>query len=203
MKVSKLGGMKLTNFNEDQRWACNKIQPLAIRQIYAKVWPNSQVQELDNDQSNRLKQTLDISGLDKLLSFSDKTVAFLGQRFRRYEESEYDDFTVRFSRPGYARTECEKLLRALSENRLLISFYAYGHVNKQQNGFLRFRILKFREFLEAWRDRKIPAPLGPIPNKDGTTFLAWHFSKIPEDLVYWNLKSYPMKLGDFPTEASA
>ena len=193
MKVSSLGGMKLKMsrpYTIDQDWS-REIQLLAIQQIYPKVWPDCQILELDDDRLNLLKQTLDVGGADKLLRYSDKTVAFLAQRFRTYEESlEYDDFTLRFTRPySKATTECEKVLRSLAQNRLLASFYSYGHVNKEKNGFLRFRILKFKEFLEAWRDRKIPPPIGPIPNPDGTTFLAWSFAKIPKELIFWELKS--------------
>jgi len=184
------------DYPDDQKWSVEKIQPIAIREVYSKVWPECEILELDNDQTNTLKKAFDIGGADKALKFPDGTICFLAQRFRTYKYSKHDDFTLRYSRPlsGY-KTECEKVLRALKQNRMLAAFYVYGHVNEDEDSFLRLRILKFREFLEEWRKGKLPKP-GLIPTKDGSaTFVYWPFEKIPRNLIFYELtpqKNTPM-----------
>lgn len=182
--------MKLRNYRTDQNWVCTKIQPMAIQQIYNKVWPKCEILELDNDQRNTLKQVLDIGGADKLLKYPDGTVSFLGQRFRTFSCANHDDFTLRYSRPSQRKTECRKVIESLQQNKMVASFYAYGHVNEVESGFLRFRILKFRDFLEYWRDGKLPK-VTPIPNEDGSTFLAWPFNEIPSELILFEMPSKP------------
>lgn len=190
-----LGGLKLPrSFEEDQRWSSEKIQPLANK-IYSKVWPDCQILDLEDDQKDSLKQALDFGGVDKAIRLKDGTIGLLAQRFRRYTEREYDDFTLRYSRPrSQYKTECEKALKALKENRMVAGYYAYFHVNKEENGFSRFRIIKFREFLEYWRDGKLPKPQLKH-NRDGSAiFLAWSFSKLPRELFFYELNENVDKL---------
>lgn len=146
---------------------------------------------MDNDPNNELKKFLDISGADKQIRFSDGTSGFLAQRFRKFERNGYDDFTLRNSRPNCKyKTEVEKIQIAHREGRMIANFYAYGHLNRKETRFLRFRILNFPKFVYYWLDKEMLLPDGPIPNTDGTTFLAWPFKNIPRELIIYELR-YP------------
>lgn len=186
-------------YRDDQKWVVEKIQPLAISQIYDKVWPQCTILEMDDDEANRLKKLLDIGGADKILQFPDGTVSFLAQRFRTYAYSKkYDDFTLRFSRPlsGYT-TECEKVLTAFEESRMVAAYYGYGHVNKEETGFLRFRIVDFKAFIKRWMKSEIPAP-HLILNKDrSASFLSWSFHRLPKSIILFEFVENEKGLEDF------
>lgn len=189
------GVMRLINLArlDDVKWSL-KIQPYAIDQHYSIFWSGCEIIHLDDGLTNSLKNILDISGADKGLKWPNGTVSFLAQRFRKWEsyfdeeknDLRYDDFTLRYDRPitGY-EAECFKAREALKTNKLLAAYYAYGHVNKKQDGFLRFRIIDFIKFLEYWEKDLLPNPFKK-DNKDGSsTFLAWPFKEIPSECIIY------------------
>jgi len=176
------------SFYENNSWSVDKIQPIAINKIYHHVWPNCEVIELDNDYKDTLKKILDISGSDKLIKFEDKTVAFLGQRFRRYDNTrDHDDFTLRvWNYVTNDNVEFKKVVTAFDNNRHVSHYYAYGHVNKEENGFTRFRIINFPAFLKQYTDRRL-LPDQRIPTNTGDAeFLCWRFSRIPRNLIMFD-----------------
>lgn len=172
---------------KQKRWAAKKMQPIAIEQIYSKVWPEVEIIPLDDEWNDPLKKILDPAGCDKLLKWTTGEIAFLGQRFRKYESTiakGYDDFTLRFeTKYGYS-TECQKIRNAFNNNRFIATYYAYGHANVKEDDFYKFRILYFKKFLEVWA-KGILKPKGPISNGDGSWFLAWSFNEIPNDCIFW------------------
>lgn len=153
----------------DADWAL-KMQPYAIAQFYSKVWLGAEVIELDKEKGNRLAEVLDIGGADKMIRFPDGGLAFLGQRFRRWHQSKFDDFTLRRDRPSGTMTEFQKIMLALKRGGFVAGYYAYGHVNENQDGFTRMRILKFREFIEAVLLGELRLGIGRNPNGSSTWF---------------------------------
>lgn len=148
MKQSNSTELKKRPWRVDADWTL-KMQPLAIAQFYSKVWPGAQIIELDQDKRNKLAVALDIGGADKMICFSGGALVFLGQRFRRWNQRKFDDFTIRRDRPSGIKTEFHKVKLALEHGGFIAGYYSYGHANKGENGFIRFRILKFREVIEA------------------------------------------------------
>lgn len=178
---------------EDMKWSIETIQPLAVRQFYPRIWPDCQVVEVDKKRENDLAILLDIAGADKLLVWPDGGISFLAQRFRRFEQCKYDDFTIRRDRPSGRETEASKVLRALEENRLLAAFYVYGHVNEAENGFLRFRVLDFIRFLKQWDTGQL-LPDGCKSNTDGSSrFWYWSFTSLPLELFIYNSEPTQLK----------
>lgn len=177
------------SYNEDAKWAQEIQSRLALKE-YKKVWPGAKIIELDKDRSNPLARIIDVGGADKTIRFPDGRIAFLGQRFRRWAYWCYNDFTLRFSRPGPYRGEFEKILAALSEGGFIASFYTYGLVNEDESDFFRFRILRFhplcQKILEGELRYKVKA------NKDGSsTFLTLPFRWIPQELLLYERVSDP------------
>lgn len=176
--------MKLQNsqpkkkpWQPDAEWALS-MQPFAIKQFYSKLWPGARIIELDRERKNRLAQAIDIGGADKMIQFPDGGLAFLGQRFRRPHQKKHDDFTLRRDRPSGMMTEFQKTVLALERGGFLAGYYAYGHVNEEEDGFLRMRILKFREFIEAVLGGELRLGIGDNPNGSSTWFKI-PFSAIP------------------------
>jgi len=187
---------------DDLAWTLS-IQPYAVEQVYNILWSGCEIKHLDDGIAGSLKTVLDVAGGDKLIKWPNGTVLFLGQRFRRYESyvkknREFDDFTLRYDRPrtGY-KAECFKAKEALQHNKLLAAYYGYGHVNKEENGFRRFRVIDFIKFLKYWEQGLLPKP-DKIPNPDGSsTFLAWPFSKIPQECIIWQKPPKKLSLSKF------
>lgn len=171
-----------SSFKRDNAFA-EKMQPIAA-DFYRKFWPDCKIIPLDNDRKNALKRALDIGGADKMIIHPNGVVSFLGLRFRRWD-CRYDDFTLRYDR-SYSeyKTECEKILIALEENGMLASYYGYGHANEREDGFIRFRIVNFRKFVEKWEKGEFPYS-GIKDNDDGTTFAYWPFSEFSKDLILY------------------
>lgn len=159
-------------YEEDFKWSSEKIQPIAERLIYKKVWPDCKIISLDKHQ-NKLKLTLDIGGVDKLIQHSDGRVSFMAQRFRRWEQRRYDDFTIRALRPSGRLTELDKIVKAIEEGSLLAAFYAYGHVNQKEDGFLRFRIIYLAKFAQMHYEGKIPPGDFEWNTDDSSGFFCW------------------------------
>ena len=188
---------------KDLEWSINKIQPLAETQIYSKIWPDAKVIPLDDDNQNILKNIIDVGGADKLLKWPNGTISFLAQRFRRYASYHregyyqgrktifnYDDFTLREYRPktNY-KAECHKVLEALQENKFIAAYYAYGHVDKDEKGFRRFRIIDFITFANLWAQNKLKSYKREW-NKDlSSYFLAWPFREIPRNCILWKAQN--------------
>lgn len=173
-----------SNYKKDKEWSDYKIQPIAIKKIYNILWPNSEIIELDKFPIGTLGQTLDIAGADKLIRFSDGTVSFLAQRFRRAKYQKYDDFTLRNYRIGGNKTEYAKIIKAFENRTMVAGFYAYGLVNESENGFIRFRVLDFHSFLADYLADKIPPP-NYQNNPDGkTSFMYWPFAELKKYLIY-------------------
>ena len=114
----------------DAKWAL-EMQPFAIAQFYSKLWLGARIIELDKERKNELAQAIDIGGADKMIQFPDGGLAFLGQRFRRWDERKFDDFTLRRDRPSGMMTEFQKIVLALERGGFLAGYYAYGHVNEE------------------------------------------------------------------------
>lgn len=191
--------MRLINLAriDDVKWSL-QIQPYAIDQHYSIFWSGCEIIHLDDGITNSLKNILDISGADKGLKWPNGTVSFLAQRFRKWEsyfdekinDFKFDDFTLRYDRPltGY-KAECFKAREALKTNKLLAAYYAYGHVNKTQDGFLRFRIVDFIKFLEYWEKGLLPNPTKWNNKDSSSTFLAWPFKDIPSECIIYEVIS--------------
>lgn len=170
------------SYEENQKWVL-KIQPLAITQHYNKIWSNANVIELDSC-ADELSKIIDIGGADKMLQFTNGSVAFLGQRFRRWSSKDFDDFTLRaYFKSGNA-TELQKIRNAIQNGGFIASFYAYGHVNEAEDGFIRFRVLQFRSFTEALISNKIHYTLEK--NKYGSYFIAAPFKTIPREYFLYD-----------------
>lgn len=112
----------------------------------------------------------------------------MGQRFRRYDNaSQYDDFTLRvWNYVTGSDVEFKKVITALENDRHVSHYYAYGHVNKLEDGFLRFRIINFPKFLKKYINNRF-LPDKKIPTKEGDAeFLCWSFRRIPRDLFIYD-----------------
>lgn len=184
MRRKNLSG--LPEWERDNLWVVEEMQPIAVRLFYQKYWPDCEIISLDNDRMDSLKRALDVGGSDKMIKHPSGTISFLGQRFRKWDCRRFDDFTLRYDRPhSKYKTECEKILIAFKENCMLAGYYAYGHVNEKGDGFLRFRIIDFRKFVEKWVKGELPKSK-IIPTRDGTaTFISWPFSLLPKDLILY------------------
>jgi len=176
------------SYEENSQWSVNKIQPIAIKQIYNKIWPNAKIIELDKDRKDLLKVILDKSGSDKLIKFNDGGIAFLGQRFRRISNTKnYDDFTLRvWNYVAGEKVEFNKILMALENNRNVANYYAYGHVNLQETGFSKFRIIDFPKFLSLVASNRLPPYQRIKTNEKDAEFLCWKFKKIPPYCFIYN-----------------
>lgn len=168
----------------DNEWALS-MQNYAIQQYYKVIWPSATIVELDNDRRDELKRALDIGGADKMIHFADGRVAFLGQRFRRWGMRVYDDFTLRYARPSGNKTEYQKIYDAISGSGFIASYYAVGHVNKDNNGFIRFRVLLYRELMGMLVNRRLIPQIRH--NKDNSSsFMVISFADIPRELFIWD-----------------
>lgn len=161
----------------DAKWVL-EMQAFAIAQFYSKLWLGARIIELDKERKNELAQAIDIGGADKMIQFPDGGLAFLGQRFRRWGERKFDDFTLRRDRPSGMMTEFQKIVLALERGGFLAGYYAYGHVNEEEDGFIRMRILKFRGFIEAVLNGELRLGVGRNPN-GSSTFFKIPFHTIP------------------------
>lgn len=174
----------------DRDWALG-MQPVAIYRFYSKIWPDGEIIELDRWHGDILKKALDIGGADKMIRFPNGAIAFLGQRFRRWESwhgdngDDYDDFTIRFDRPSGNKTEWDKICVAIEHGGFIASFYAYGHANKNDNNFERFRIIRFRETVEAIITGQLHPTLENNPD-NSSRFYALPFTTIPSPYFILN-----------------
>lgn len=166
------------SWRDDWEWATTKMQPIAIAQFYNEVWPDAEVVEIDSQIKNVLAQIIDIGGADKALRFPDGGLAFLAQRFRRYSESKFDDFTLRRDRPTGIKTEFEKVKLAIERRGFIASYYAYGHANEAETGFIRMRILKFNELAGVLTRGELKMEVRQNPD-GSSTFWIIPFRAIP------------------------
>lgn len=178
------------NWQTDDKWAL-EMQNFAMP-IYQQVWANARIVELDKDKRNQLSRVLDIGGADKMIEFADGGLAFLAQRFRRWQYRTYDDFTLRTYRPSGNTTEFEKGMLALERHGFVAGFYSYGLVNQTETGFERLRILRYPELLKAILTGELKPKT--LSNTNGSSnFLVVPFSHIPKQLFVLdrNSESYP------------
>jgi len=180
---------------QDKKWAIKIYHLLAKPLIYQQIWSDAKFVLLE-DEDSKLNNVLDISGLDVIIKISDN-IDFMGQRFRRYDKSlakSYDDFTLRDERPysGY-KAEAHKLLSAYRQGQNIAKYYAYGHVNDDETGFAKFRILYTREFLKKWDNNELTEPVRMLNLDDSSYFLAWKFKNLPPECIFWEL-NVPTKL---------
>ncbi len=161
-----------TNIYETNADFALKLQPIAIEHYYKPQWADARLTELDQH-ADELSKVLDIGGADKLLTFPDGRVAFLGQRFRRWKSGKkYDDFTLR-------DTELAKVLKALDTGGFVASFYSYGLANEAETAFVKFRILHFRPIIEALAVGTLKSTPGQNKHKDDHPFIIIEFANIP------------------------
>lgn len=177
-----------------------KMQPIAIDQFYTSVWPESKVVELDNDKADHLKVILDIGGADKMLRAPNGSIAFLGQRFRRYKSWHptpnlmYDDFTIRCRFPNGHDSEMEKLQQAMEIGGFVATWYAYGHANRQDTGFVRFRIIRLPLLLQYLDSGQVKCKRWL--NKGGRPFAYIRFKNIPRSAFLLDYPSYQLPMLD-------
>lgn len=175
-----------------------KMQPIAISQFYSAVWPESKVVELDNDRTDHLKAMLDIGGADKMLRAPNGAIAFLGQRFRRYESWHpapnliYDDFTIRCRFPDGHDSEMEKLQQAMEMGGFVATWYAYGHANQNDTGFVRFRIVRLPLLLQSLDSGQIQCDRRL--NKEGRPFAYIRFADIPRPIFLLDYPGYQLPM---------
>lgn len=165
------------DWHVDDEWAV-EMQKYAMP-IYRQVWGQAKIVELDKDKRNELSRVLDVGGADKMIRFTDGGLAFLAQRFRRWQYSRYDDFTLRKARPSGELTEFDKGILALERHGFVAGFYSYGLVNETETGFKRFRILRYPELLKAILSGELrPRTLANV--NGSSSFLAIPFADIPK-----------------------
>lgn len=175
-----------------------QMQPIAISQFYASVWPKAKVVELDNDKADHLKAILDIGGADKMLREPNGTIAFLGQRFRRYKSwhptprQVYDDFTIRCRFPNGYDSEMEKLRQAMERGGFVASWYAYGHANQYDTGFARFRIIRLPLLMRGLDSGQIPWERRL--NQEQRPFVCIKFQNIPRPIFLLDYPTYQLPL---------
>lgn len=185
---------------EDNTKYVLKMQPIAISQFYSRVWPKSEVVELDNDKADHLKAILDIGGADKMLREPNGAIAFLGQRFRRYKSWHptptliYDDFTIRCRFPGGYDSEMEKLRQAMESGGFIASWYAYGHANQHDTGFVRFRIIRLPLLLRGIYSGQIQSKRRL--NKERRPFVYIKFQSIPHPMFLLDYPGYQIPILD-------
>ena len=171
------------------KWAL-KIQNIAVSKIYEKItqWKNTRIEHQDTGwaKNNELMKILDVAGADKIIRWPNGTAAFLGQRFRSFNDTKYDDFTIRYMKIYGSNTEYTRLIHAFDNSGFIAQFYAYGHVNKNEDGFTRFRILKFQQFIEWWLNKKNSPNETKITNRGDAEFMCWRFRRIPTSCIYWD-----------------
>lgn len=195
MRYGERGG----GYERDSKWAL-EMQPIAISRFYNAIWSGWQVVELDNDRRDVLKIMLDIGGADKMLRAPDGHIEFLAQRFRRYRSwhpnpnIEFDDATIRYDRPSGTSTEMQKLKQAFEAGGFMAGWYAFGHANKNDTDFEKFRVINLKKLLGLYYSGCLTYRI--IPNHDGSSrFAAIPFSRIPEDLFKFNSQnSYRISL---------
>ncbi|MFH1486697.1 MAG: hypothetical protein ABIH46_11555 [Chloroflexota bacterium] len=170
----------------DIEWALKIQKRVAVPKYYRKLWPRAEIFELDAMRKNELAKSIDVGGADKMVKLPDGQLIFLGQRFRRWDSAKkYDDFTLRATRHSGMLTEFEKILLALTRGGFMAGFFAYGHVNKVEDDFLRFRILRLREFCEAVMAGHFNPKMKD--NTDGSSnFLAMPMELIPVEFFEVN-----------------
>jgi len=161
------------------------MQPIALAQFYKKIWPGVEIIEIDNQRRNQLAQVIDIGGADKILRFYDGGIAFLAQRFRRFDQTRYDDLTLRYSRPSGIATEWDKFELALKRCGFIAGYYAYGHANESECGFLRMRIIKLQELIRAIADGILVPKIRSNIN-GSSIFLAIPFKAIPKEFFEYD-----------------
>jgi len=162
----------------DYDWAL-KMQRFAIP-IYETIWPKSRIIELDKNLRDELSHTLDVGGADKMIRFADGGLAFLAQRFRRWDARKWDDFTLRKDRLNGYSTELQKGRLALERHGFVAGFYSYGLANETDSGFARLRILRYPELLSAIVEGKIRTQTHSNTN-GSSNFIAIPFSLIPRN----------------------
>ncbi len=173
----------------DKQWSIKIYHTLAKPLIYQHIWEDAEFVLLeDNDAYN----IFDLSGIDVAIKHSDNLV-FMGQRFRRSKASlkrGFDDFTLRDERPytGY-KAEAHKLIKAYREGQNIPKYYAYGHVNADETGFDKFRVLNTVEFLKKWSNNELPYDDSKDNHDGSSSFLAWKFKKIPRDCIFRELRT--------------
>lgn len=171
------------------KWAL-KIQDIAVKKIYERIpqWKDVKIEHLDTGwaKNNELMKILDVAGADKMIRWPNGAAAFLGQRFRTYEDHEYDDFTIRYRKIGGANTEHTRLTHAFDNSGFISQFYAYGHANKNEDGFLRFRILYFQKFIDWWLNQKNNPDKITSTKHGDALFVSWRFKRIPPSCIFWD-----------------
>lgn len=181
-----------SSYKDNQAFAL-KMQPTAVKKYYKMLWPNARIIPLDHC-TDELSKRLDIGGADKMLAFNNGKVAFLGQRFRRWNSRKYDDFTLRASLPSNQLTELGKVLQALDDSGFIVSYYSYGHVNEAETDFIRFRILLFRPLVEALKNKILQPDKTKWNGIGDSSFIVIHFSNIPDSYFLYDSEMHQMKL---------
>jgi len=170
----------MRRYEVNAEWA-TRMHKIAAEQYYNKLWPDSEIIELDTDRQDVLKFALDVGGADMMIRFPTGGIAFLCERFRRWESRRFDDFTIRLSRPSGIMTEYGKAVDAIKRGGFVASYYAYGHVNQAEDGFIRLRILLYQKLLESLLHGGIVPAIRENPN-GSSIFCAIPFRDIPDDL---------------------
>ena len=174
------------NFDKDFNWATDVMQPIAIAKIYRTVWPGASIESADKEGPGSIGQFMDFAGCDKLIRVrGGKGYAFgLAQRFRRWDDRRYQDFTIRV-------LEWHKNSKAWHEGAIAPGFYAYGIANEDETDFHQMWIIAFRKFVE-WA---LGNPLPRVQMNPGQShergFYPWPFALMPTDLVFHYYGSLP------------
>ena len=121
-----------------------RMQLVAIRELYPRIWPNYSIIEVDTLPSELAKR-LDIGGVDKILFADDGHILQIGQRFREsnvWDNPRYRDFTIR-------EAELKRHLAALRNGGNVPAFYSYGYATEDEKAFRQFYVVKYRDWLEG------------------------------------------------------
>lgn len=168
-------------------------QKLALKKIYPLIFPPDQYRFIEvDDLPGDLAQTLDIGGVDKLLtSLKDGHLVLLSHRFREasaWNNPRFRDFTVR-------QAEWNRHTAAIKNGGTIPDFFGYGYANNSRvNGdeiddFLKFHIVCYKQWLGDVLGNRTRSPYfkdHKNPRKENFYYIKW--DAIPERYFHF---SYP------------
>ncbi len=164
--------MPKSGFEQRRDWVLDVMKPIAIKDHYQVKWPDSAVCSLDRGGDNSWERTMDVAGFDKWLVFPGGHGLLLGQRFRKARYASFYDFTL-------SNREFTKHRDAVAMFGSIPDQYAYGVANPTDDGFMWFKIFRYRPFFEWALSRPLPTP--HITSYNQAAFYTWPFAAMPKD----------------------
>lgn len=173
-----------------RRMFCEHARPL-----YERFWPGCDVLEIGESPTQEpVARELDFSGLDTVIKLPGSPI-HMAQRFR-VDRKGGADFTVRY-KPGEGTGEWDRLLDGhRTDHRYIPQLYAFGigdgfaREDCLERGLRLLAVYDLPGFLDAYLREKVGYS-GPIPNRDGKTYLiAFSLAALrPFVVKYWDNES--------------